>query len=1229
MITRLLLIDSDISFIVTLKGALESTGQFRVNLAANGQAAHEALLHSAYHAALVDFEPVDMDPLELVRMIRQVRPDLPVIMMPRDEAEMARAQAMDVQGAIPKPFTARELIAYLGEVIGRVEGPVITPPEGEIADEFAPPAMPVMGQSALSELPADDEMSPARPPTRLFSPEERDFIQQGLHDLDEPDAVPPAEASTAMPAPPDMSELLAEFEVFDRLQTGRLGRIQEDAGEWETIPPLTLPPAEPEAPAPAAAQDEEVPPLEWSGELPTTWLLDETDAGQGATRLLDEDEELPSTLLLDESGSPAEQGAPPLEWSGELPTTWLLDETDAGQGATRLLDEDEELPSTLLLDESGSPAEQGAPPLEWSGELPTTWLLDEEEAEGGTTRLLDREEEGGATLLFDDWQAAEPPPTRALDEEQEPEPTRRLPDTGTFEKLLGAAGWDETERPLVEPPVQHDDTPTVPPHDLEGVRQFLATHVGEPDAAEFGDVLDAVAQTPPEHYERSPDDRAFHDLVESLRDPDMNLQRRTRLEELLASIAADSGQLDLDAEGGSAIDYVLDAIRRAGPAAPTDETTPEDTTIGEVIGGLFEPSFEGVLAALAGEEVDETEYDEPSYSRPAGARVEPDPADLVAPEDMAAEESPSWLAEAEPEPFEAPVEPSPEPEAFVEPPLTEEDSRHYPATAALAAVSSAEAGDDFSLSQLLAEIEEQLPPVLPRQPRLKPLPSWGKGTRLADARDLEAIFDRLQSEALRGAEDTQPSAHPSAAEMTGAGPDLDLGALFQEMDTQPAGVPDELRELADAAPADEADITALFYAGVRAEAAPDAWQFAPADEETVAPPLAGPAPELTWEEPAESGPETGAAPAEPVAGVELWPLPEEPAAPEQMPVAARAEAEGEEAAPASAWEAEQPPVPVVPPEEEGLIAVPVEEAARLLGGETIAAEAADEIDIAQMAVNLTQYSLESSAQATLLSRPGRLLAHAGELPAPVMQRLFEIVDAAWRTASAPSDALTRYITLPEAGEFLLYSMVVEGNMVLSMVFGANTSLRTIRRQARRLGESLNLVPEAPEPPAARTRPRRPSPPPVPPAVTEAEPEVAESVAVAAPEPEAPAPPPPAPTVGYTCLWIPHDPRLELRGEFAQELAGWLEEFAQQEGWAVEALAIHNDYVQMTLAVPQNLQPDQVMTRLMTATAERSAAEFPDLAFGQPLWADGYFFVTPPRELSDREIARFITFQRQS
>jgi hypothetical protein len=54
-----------------------------------------------------------------------------------------------------------------------------------------------------------------------------------------------------------------------------------------------------------------------------------------------------------------------------------------------------------------------------------------------------------------------------------------------------------------------------------------------------------------------------------------------------------------------------------------------------------------------------------------------------------------------------------------------------------------------------------------------------------------------------------------------------------------------------------------------------------------------------------------------------------------------------------------------------------------------------------------------------------------------------------------------------------------------------------------------------------------------------------------------------------------------------------------------------------------------MVRLMEETTRRSADDFPDLAVEGSLWADGYYVVSPARPLSEREIARFITYQRQS
>jgi len=69
---------------------------------------------------------------------------------------------------------------------------------------------------------------------------------------------------------------------------------------------------------------------------------------------------------------------------------------------------------------------------------------------------------------------------------------------------------------------------------------------------------------------------------------------------------------------------------------------------------------------------------------------------------------------------------------------------------------------------------------------------------------------------------------------------------------------------------------------------------------------------------------------------------------------------------------------------------------------------------------------------------------------------------------------------------------------------------------------------------------------------------------------------------------------------------------------------------VSLCVPQKTPPDDVITHLMDETTHRTAALYPELIDGyRPLWADGYYLVMPPRDLSDREIARFITYQRQA
>jgi DNA-binding response OmpR family regulator len=1410
---RLLLVDPDIPFAVSLKQALEGTGEFQVSLAGNGAAGEEIGSQAEFDAVVIGFDPPDMDIMELMRRMRLLQPDKPLILCPETTVQHERARFLVADGSMGKPFTAREFIPYLRRVLQRSKGPEITPPSPGAQDEFIPPQMP----SVVREFTRPEPVGPTQSPTDLLDWMERKKFQDerepqellGEHPSDQPRA----------------ADILEEFEALERARS----------------------------------------------------------------------EQVPSPARPGESDAERQQAEPGLQADrGQTPPH------DVPPGM-------QDLPVTRRLSGEAAP--------------PATRHLGEEDQPADTQRLRDTEQLPPRL---------EPSETEQPDQE-ELYATRRLPDD-TFDSMITEEGWKVREEPSVpypeEPPRRHDDTPTVPPHDLAGVRQFLATNQGPYDPYDFGEVLDAIAKSSPSDYDRLAHDPEFHDLVDSMRVPESTRPRRTRLDDLLTSIASDLPEEPPPADSDGALDYVLEAIRRGAASMPsTEEETADqdlgDATIGDVIEGLFDPSFEGVLAALAGKDVTEDTIDEPTYGRAAEAAesLEPQAEDQFKLEDMSADEDqPAWLAAYEVEEI-APPQPPPALLPIEEPPITEEDSSHYPATTALTAVTGAQESDDFSLDRLLKQIEQQLPPPRSLQPHLKPLPSWQKLGQIESGRDMAVLFDRLEGkepppaptydlvetpddsvpaefveveesvlppllvEPPLVAQDTRPSPSirealdrvpvqetdttpvgpvlpeapeepesvpverdhseavaalerlfegeepPLAADQAGAaleaGPeraetgeiisDEDLFALAQRfaenaaqeweaglspdateeagtgemisaydlfgpeeglMDTWEAEeqpevteeaafaepiTPDDLFTLTEQ-PAEEWEVGELLEAVGRAayaESAPipdefipeeqiaEEWQpeerpevaeeaaygepvsapemFAP-EEQIAEPPVEEweaeeqpevteqtaygepvPAPEMfapeeqiaeppvdEWEaeeRPAEEwepglselGEEAGAVETgEMIAEESLFALSERPAGPpaeEWEPgsselaeetgyaepfldeesiaqaffegVRSTAEHDAIDLTPVHELDQAAPPEEAVEeeqwqavtadqeafeslfrPDDEHLVPVPVEEAVRLLESEPLTEEAEraddEEERLAQAAVLLTQYSLESSAQATMLTRPGKLLAQAGDLPSVAMQRLFQVVDSAWMTSASSSDSLIRFITLPEAGEFLLYSTQVEHDLILSMVFNANTSVRTIRRQARRLSESLDLVPEEPaeEPPAAKTLPSRPTDPRPPAGLREAVaagPSTAERIAVPdlALEEEA------GPYTAYTCLWLPADPGVELLGDFADALHQWILDIADGSAWELHDLDIRPDYLVLSLSVPQKTLPDTAVTHLMDETARRSAKHFPDVVDGAALWADGYYVVAPPRELSDREIARFITYQRQA
>lgn len=1057
MTTRILIIDPDISFMVSLKQALEGTGEFRVSVSANGPAAEDSLQRERHDIAVLDFEVPELDVMELIADLRRIQPDLPIIMTPQTDLHRERARFLDIQGVLPKPYMARDLIPHLRGLAGRASAR-----PAPDADEFVPPAMPSTLRHLMPEPQAD--LHPTPSPTELLDDVERDKL--GEH-FAEPEAI------------------LDEFEVFE----------------------------------------------------------------ESGTRYFEEAE-------------------------ADFETKQLTDLPDTPAKTTAL--------------------------LQWDAVPPTSQLTD-------THELADRPQPAG-TVRFSDETGAE-----AGDED-----------------LLGANGWVEHgpgtrlfEPFLGEPPTQEEDTPTVPPHDLPGVRQFLATDVQEHDPTTFGEVLDAVAQSPPRDRPLSPDEAAFHQLVDSMRAPEERRTRRRWLEDLLASIAVDTARTEdasLSGAGETELDYVLDAIRRGqSPSAevPGDdrpEAAPDDITIGDVMQDLFDPSFESVLEALAGEDIDDEDFAEPTYGGSPLAGVDA-PYDAIAPGDVLSErDAPEWLRAYEAEGLDlAELELDEEAEPVDEPPVAAEDSSRYPATAALTAVSRDEASEDFSLNQLLSQIEQQLPPPRSGRPHLKPLPSWGDASALESAQSLESLFDRMEGAAPEGASDEELAALD------------DSDALEQLLNLVEASVSEEpfaeSDELAD-------EIAEAFYAGVQTEAeltfgADD--DAARAGEEMAA--YAGDEDMQAAEGAAVYAGDEDAQVEEAVFEEPLETAQEFAAELEDLPAAY---AEAGEAVPLRD-EIEE----IVPIDDDHLIPVPVEAAARLLSGEglTPAPEEDDEAALAQIAVQLTQYSLESSAQATMLSRPGEMLAGAGNLPDSAMERLFEIVDSAWQTRSSDdTDSLIRYITLPDAGDFLLYSKLVPSGLSLSMVFHLDTTVSVIRRQAQRLSQSLELVPEAEEAPpveepaAARTAPSRPT--------DVRRPEdwrIDEDMRI---EDEAGVLQRPGSQeeadMGFTCVWMPRDPGQELVGDFAEDLREWVFEIGAEHGWRVDTVEVNADFIAVSLCVPQKAQPDEVITQLMDETTHRSSALHPEWLDGyQPLWADGYYLVMPPRDLSDREIARFITYQRQA
>jgi REP element-mobilizing transposase RayT len=117
-------------------------------------------------------------------------------------------------------------------------------------------------------------------------------------------------------------------------------------------------------------------------------------------------------------------------------------------------------------------------------------------------------------------------------------------------------------------------------------------------------------------------------------------------------------------------------------------------------------------------------------------------------------------------------------------------------------------------------------------------------------------------------------------------------------------------------------------------------------------------------------------------------------------------------------------------------------------------------DVSKAAQHLTRLTLESSAQAALITRAKSLWAYAGQLSQNAANELAATVSRHWD--GQKGNDLLRFVRLEATkAEHMLYATSMSADVILALVFDAETPFSTIRSQANSLARSLAIAKTGP------------------------------------------------------------------------------------------------------------------------------------------------------------------------
>ncbi len=268
-------------------------------------------------------------------------------------------------------------------------------------------------------------------------------------------------------------------------------------------------------------------------------------------------------------------------------------------------------------------------------------------------------------------------------------------------------------------------------------------------------------------------------------------------------------------------------------------------------------------------------------------------------------------------------------------------------------------------------------------------------------------------------------------------------------------------------------------------------------------------------------------------------------------------------------------------------------------------------EIAQLALTLTEMSVETAAEAAILVRSGEIVAYSGRLPRAEVETLANYFKRPWNEELT---TVIDFVRLEAASaDYVLYGVHTQGGFILYLLFVGSMPISAIRRQSRVLMQAL----EASTSSALRTDEAELKASAIDESVTDDDEE--DSATEEASEAET------SELVPYNFVWLLRDTTNPLTVDNAQQLVNALHTTLRQRTWRVRALDVYSDFVYLRADLPPNQGASRAVREAMRASAELLQPTTPTWA--KNLWSDSYLVVPSDRELSLDEIRGFIQFAR--